>query len=209
MRRSLLLALATALAVPAAAPAAANAGAYADAVRATPGLAGYWRLGEASGTSVANAAGGPAGSLSLVQLGVAGALDGDADTAGRFGGSSSASLGDGPAFAGAMAVEAWVKPDAPRSSHVVSDGGSSAGYHLVLGADGAPAFQVAIAGALVQARGAALVSGVWHHLVGTVDATEVALYVDGVKRAAKPRTGAPIPSAGLLRLGRYSSSSGS
>ena len=205
MRRSLLLALATTLL----APAAAHAGAYADAVRATPGLAGYWRLGEASGTSVANAAGGPAGSLSLAQLGVAGALHGDADTAARFSGSSSASLGDGPAFAGAMTVEAWVNPDAPRSSYVVSDGGSSSGYHLALGADGAPAFNVAIGGTLVQVRGSALVSGAWHHLVGTVDATEVALYVDGVQRAAKPRTGAPIPSASPLRLGRYSSSSSS
>jgi Concanavalin A-like lectin/glucanases superfamily len=208
MRRRVLAALALALGLAGAAPAAAHASSYADAVAATPGLAGWWRLGEASGTQAADETGGAPGSLTAVTLGTAGAIDGDADMAARFNGAGSANLGDGPAFAGAMSVEAWVDPDGARATqYVLSDGGTSGGYHLVLGSDGAPAFQVVLPGGTVQARGPALIAGAWHHLVGTVAAGTVRLYVDGELAATTTASGTPVPSSDRLRLGRLSSSS--
>ena len=78
-----MLAAAVAGAVPASAAAQ-----YADAVLATPGLEGYWRLGELGGTAAADASGraAPGSYLGAPGLGARGALSGDADPAARFDG---------------------------------------------------------------------------------------------------------------------------
>ena len=77
-----------ALAVLAAVPSAARAqSGYAGLVLHTPGLAGFWRLGETSGTVAGDAGGQAAGSyLGGPVLGARGALSADADAAARFDG---------------------------------------------------------------------------------------------------------------------------
>jgi hypothetical protein len=195
-----------------AAPAGASAGGYAETVRATPGVAGHWRLGEAAGVAPADLVTGATGQAFSVTPGWAGAISDDADTAVRFGSTSSyVALGDGPVLAGDMTVEAWVSHDGRATTRaVVSDGTASTGYHLSLASDGAPVFDVAMnAGGTVTAvsvRGGALTTGVWHHLAATVDATTVTLYADGEPVASTPAAGVPVPAADGLRLGRSSAS---
>jgi hypothetical protein len=103
-----------------------------------------------------------------------------------------------------MTVEAWASTDTARTAYLVSDGtSSSTGYHLWL-SRGAPVFTVRMTGGTVQVQGAALGTLAWHHLVATVDATAVTLYVDGAAVATKPALGTPRASTATLVLGRYS-----
>jgi hypothetical protein len=214
VRRWALGALGAVTLVAGVAPAGASAAGYADAVIATPGVAHYWRMGEPGGTSAGDLVGGVTGTYSSASLGMTGAIAADADTAMRFTGSSAVALGGGPAFAGDMTVEAWVNHDGRRRTRdLVSDGTSSAGHHLWLTSGGAPAFDVAMTNGAtttnVSVRGAALSTGVWHHLVATVDATTVTLYADGEPVASAAVAGVPVPAGGhTLRLGRDSASSG-
>jgi len=190
----------------AAAPARAHAATYAGTVAATPGLTDLWRLGEAAGApTAADSTGASPGAYTAASLGALGAISGDADTAARFAGTGWVAAGNGPAFAGPMTVEAWVDPDAPRTAYLVSDGTSStAGYHLWL-SGGTPVFTVRMTGGSVQAQAAAaLTTHAWHHLVATVDATAVTLYVDGAPVATQPALGTPKPSTSTLMLARSS-----
>jgi large repetitive protein len=189
----------------AATPAGAQAATYAQTVGATPGVAAYWRLGEAPGaTTAADAANAWPGTYAAATPGAPGALSGDADTAARFTGAGSISAGNGPALAGPMTVEAWASTDTARTAYLVSDGtSSSTGYHLWL-SRGTPVFTVRMTGGTVQVQGAALTTLAWHHLAATVDATAVTLYVDGVPVATKPALGTPRASTSTLTLGRYS-----
>jgi hypothetical protein len=208
-RRLLPLALAVVALVLAAAPAGAHAAGYAETVAATPGLSDYWRLGEAAGTATAaDTANAWPGTYSATTLGAGGALSGDADTAARFAGSGAVSVGNGPALAGPMTVEAWVTSDANRTAYLVSDGtSSSTGYHLWLASNGAPVFTVRMTGGTVQVQGAPLSLLAWHHLAATVDATTVTLYADGVPVATSPALGIPRAATTTLYLGRYSGGS--
>src|SRR3954453_3937288 len=89
----------------AASPAQA-AGGYSQAVTGSPGLLGYWRLGERSGTTAADATGHAPGSLvGGVGLGAHGALSGDADTAARFDGTDDELQAS--TTAGASTLEGW------------------------------------------------------------------------------------------------------
>jgi len=64
-------------------------GSYSGAIGATPGLVNYWRLGEQSGTTLADVAGtSPATLKGGVNLGVPGALEFDPNTAASFDGAS-------------------------------------------------------------------------------------------------------------------------
>jgi hypothetical protein len=187
-------------------PAGARAATYADTVTATPGVAAYWRLGEATGaTTAADAIGAWPGTYGAATLGASGALSGDDDTAVRFAGTGVVSAGNGPAFTGPMTVEAWASTDSARTAYLVSDGtSSSTGYHLWL-SGGVPVFTVRMTGGTVQVQAPATLSSLaWHHLAATVDATAVTLYVDGAQVATKPALGTPRASTATLMLGRYS-----
>jgi len=82
---------------------------YAATVLATPGLVGYWRLGEASGSTAFDSKGSSNGSyVGGVTLGQPGALVGDPNTAAAFDGTGYVSLpnlGSSSSFT----VEGWTK----------------------------------------------------------------------------------------------------
>ena len=82
------IAIAAALSAVALAAPASAAAQYRDAVLATGGLEGYWRLGETSGSAAADASGraGPGSYVGAPGLGARGALSADADKAARFDG---------------------------------------------------------------------------------------------------------------------------
>ena len=78
-----------------AAPAAADPGAYASNVLATPGLAHYWRLGEQTGTTLADSIGASdATAQGGVALGAQGSQPDDSDTAAGFDGANDAATAD-------------------------------------------------------------------------------------------------------------------
>ncbi len=67
-------------------------GPYAEAVLGTEGLAHYWRLGESSGTTLADIAGGATATNSGATLGATGALVEDEDTAASFDGTNDSAV---------------------------------------------------------------------------------------------------------------------
>ena len=149
--------------------------------------AGYWRLGEASGTFAANSATtgtANSGTYSRApQLGVTSLVPSETNTATRFNAAArqhvavphSGSLNPGSG----LTVEAWIKPDSiPAGFATVA--AKPGAYALQFTArrlefkvegDSTPAAAVAPAGA-IQA-------GQTYHVVGTYDRTNVRLYVEG------------------------------
>jgi hypothetical protein len=81
---------------------------YRDTVLGTPGLAGYWRLGEQSGTTAADETRTTPGRyLGGYTLGGPSALAGDANTSGSFDGVSGEMRTPGPALAASGSLEGW------------------------------------------------------------------------------------------------------
>jgi PKD repeat protein/glucose/arabinose dehydrogenase len=160
--------------------------------------AGYWRLGDSSGT-LADASGGgrPGIYVGLPTLGVPGALNGDSNTAVGFNGTTQ--YAEVPFAAalnpGQFTIEAWayVTGGAGTYRAVVTSrdsatgnrrgfviyAGSNDGWQLWLGT-GTDAWRVVF--------GPAVALNTWTHLVGTFDGTTTSLYVNGV--LAGSQTGA-------------------
>jgi hypothetical protein len=160
-------------------PAARAAGGYADAVLVSPGLRAYWRLGEASGTVAADAAGRVAASyLGEVGLGARGGLSGDDDTAGRFDGvDDELQGGDGSlALTGAGTLEGWFFWEAGVA--LLRDSTSSAGWILAYDNGGRVAYRVGGTTIMTPLATAQLRDG-WHHLALTASGGATAFYVDG------------------------------
>ena len=85
---------------------------YGDAVLDTPGLVGYWRLGEASGPSLADSKGTATGTASAgVAFAQAGAVAGDPNTAARFDGDDYAKAPLNLSATSKATVEFWLKWD--------------------------------------------------------------------------------------------------
>ena len=82
---------------------------YRDAVRSTPGLLGYWRLGDAGTTVAADDLGARPGAYSAtgVTLGQAGALRGDPDTAALFDGVAGEMTATTPPLTTSGTLEGW------------------------------------------------------------------------------------------------------
>ncbi|HEX2105587.1 MAG TPA: LamG domain-containing protein [Solirubrobacteraceae bacterium] len=214
MRRAALVVASLAALALGAAPGAAHAAGYAAAI-ASPDLAAHWRLGDPLGTTAASAVPAvPAGTASGVAFGADGALSGAADTAARFAGAGTISVGGRPTFAGPFSVEAWVRLDSRRTNALAADGsaaggsGTSNGWYLGTNSDATLRFDVGMSGGLVSVQTPAISSAAWHHVVATVSGAEVIVYVDGVRQASQPARGTPLPATGSsLRLGRATSGS--
>lgn len=173
--------------------------------------AAYWRLGEASGTSAADATGnGNTGTYtSSPTLGVTGAIAGD--TAVTFSGSNYVT---GPSTGGlnitgsAITVEAWVKASGPGSyAYLVSKYAGGGGYALYTGASATINFFVVTgsSGVAVATAPNSPWDGAWHYVVGTYDGSTVRIFVDGALAGTAAATGTiSSSSTTALNLGRYS-----
>src|SRR5205823_5732475 len=148
---------------------------------------GYWRLGEASGTTAADetASPHPGTYLGGVLLGQPGAIQGDSDTAPSFDGTNdSVRIRSVPALNATtgLSIEAWVNRTGAVQSSVVR---KDAQYMLRAAAGGAVVCRLVKGGADKELKTAAsnlLPTGTWHHVVCTWDGATMTIYVDGVSR---------------------------
>jgi PKD repeat protein len=172
--------------------------------------AAYWRLGETSGsaldwTGYANDTVG-----SGVTRGVTGALSGDTDRAARFTGSSSSRVYSTRSTVGLnrFSVEAWFKTTSTSGGEIVGFANSSTlsdstvyDRQVYLGADGKIRFGVNPNSVRVVTTPGAYNDGNWHHVVATLGAAGMNLYVDGAVRATLADTVSAQVFTGYWRIG--------
>ena len=185
---------------------------YSNAVLNTTGLVGYWRLGDASGTTACDAKGANPGTYqSGTTLGRAGAIAGDSDAATGFDGTSGSisvpaatSLDVGDKFT----IEAWVKRGSVggTANQVIASKQGSA-WTLMFN----PSNKLV----LHQSGGADIVASTttvsdttsWHQVVATKTGSTVKLYIDG-KDATGSVTNKTLSNSTLpLAIGQTASSS--
>jgi PKD repeat protein len=154
--------------------------AYRDSVLATPGLAGYWRLGEASGSG-AGAERGPAGTFAgrfvLGQVGVLGPLG---DTAAGFDGTGGETTLPGPALGSSGSVEGWFRWRA-GTAVMRDDTGPSRGWLPAFNSGGTLRYRVGGQGYDTEIPIEDVRDGTWHHVVATKSGAAARLYVDGAE----------------------------
>jgi Concanavalin A-like lectin/glucanases superfamily len=155
----------------------------------------YLRLGEASGTTAADSSGnGRTGEYrGSIAYGQAGAISGDANTAVRLGGTApndgyvtqqSTTAVTNPK---SLSVELWFKTATTTGGKLIGFGnlrtGNSGNYdrHIYMTNDGRLVFGAWTGSASVVSSTASYNDNAWHHVVGTLGGSGMALYVDGAK----------------------------
>lgn len=149
----------------------------------------YWRLGEASGTTAADASGnGRTGTYAgSPTLGASGLLTGDSNTAATFSGSSGQYLsGAAPATTSAFTFEFWLNIASTGVTRALANRYPSATgdriFFLQVNSGGALTLALRnAAGTNANVTGTATVAGSGrHHVVITYDGSATRIYVDGV-----------------------------
>src|SRR4051812_48830232 len=181
---------------------------YASAVGSTTGLVGYWRLGEASGTTACDSKGANPGTYAgTVTLGQTGAIPGDSDKAALFGGTSASisvpartSLDTGDTFS----IEAWTKRSTLGTAQVIASKQGSAwtlalstGNNVVLQQSGVN---------IVASTTTIADTTTWHHVVATKSGTTTKLYIDGVDRTGTVTNKTLVNTTSPLAIGQSGAS---
>jgi RHS repeat-associated protein len=184
---------------------------------------GYWRLGEATGTTAFDASGQGANGTyqGTTTLGTPGAAVDDPDTATTFvdGGSAHVVLPGLGGFDTGLTIEAWVNPATNANGARIVDLGNGpesdpSSDNIVLARSGTTnnlMFQVYKAGVPTTVTATnALVNGVWQHLVVTMTATgAVTIYKDGAVMATGTVPALGTEGRGSNYIGRSNSPSDS
>jgi trimeric autotransporter adhesin len=183
---------------------------YAEAVL-EDGASSFWRLSDPAGSTTAEdwvgTATGVAGSG--VGWGATGAIDGDADTAADFSGTSAGSVATQTAIAGpqTFTIESWFRTTTRAGGKIVGFGnrstGSSTSYdrHVYLDTSGRVLFGVYPGAERTLQSAAGMNDGEWHHVVATLGADGMKLYVDGVRVGQRTDTTSAQAYSGYWRIG--------
>jgi len=176
------------------AAAGAAAADYPSVVKETPGLVGYWRFEEKSGSTVADSAGEHYGRVELAGRAAGGVVgrtikfDGEKSLVYLF------RHRDLEARTGDFTIELWCRPDelgrkGPRGTsyllaHKMSPftAGCSAGWYLTLRKDGALDMRLRETRErqiVVETKEPVISAGKWSHVAAVRKSIEVHLYVDG------------------------------
>jgi YD repeat-containing protein len=172
---------------------APGAGSYASRVLGTGGLSHFWRMGDASGTTLTDSKGtSPATLIGAPALGVAGALAADTDTATSFSGSGDAASADVDLSGTNKAtLEFWLKWDSYANDdrlafELTPNFNQNAGGLLVDPNESGGKFAVSIGHG--DARNSVTFdrpsAGAWHHYALALDTSaagtgQITPYVDG------------------------------
>jgi hypothetical protein len=168
-------------------PAAGGPSAYAGVVIGdTP--AGYWRLGESSGSTAADSSGnGRDGTYSGPTLGAAGLLVGDSDKAITNGGGDNTTIPNGSWINSgtAFSVEAIIKPSSLSGTHTIASAYQSAAFsnsRFTLRFDGSTLklYTFDSVTFYFATCSASFSTGVKHHVIATYNSGTIKFYIDGV-----------------------------
>jgi chitodextrinase len=181
---------------------------YSSAVLAdTPML--YWRLGDTSGTTALDCAGGRNGIYRTgITLNQTGALVGDGDKAVQANGNSDGYVVSSDVFSNpqVFSIEFWFKSTDTTGGKLVGFGnaqsGNSSNYdrHVYMQNNGRLRFGVWTGSAQTIETPTSYRDSTWHHVVATLSGNGLKLYVDGVLRGTNPTTFAQAYD-GYWRLG--------
>ncbi|OFZ17205.1 MAG: hypothetical protein A2X86_01780 [Bdellovibrionales bacterium GWA2_49_15] len=180
---------------------------YSDLILADSPV-GYWRLTETVGTTATDS------SLSVHDgtyvngptLGQAGPLASSGTASAYFDGLQGA-LGQSVKYVtvtntaalaptGQVSVEAWVKKTIGTDATYLRKNGD-----YLIDSEGASAIRFTVNSNWAGANGAFPDNGLWHHIVGTYDGSNLKVYVDGILKQTAAYTGAITTSGGALHLG--------
>lgn len=174
------------------------------------GPATYWRLGEPSGTTVFDWAGlSDANAGTGVTRPFPGAITGDANTASRFSGTSAGVAVSSARIAGpqTFAIEAWFRTTSTSGGKIVGFGNNATrnssdhDRHLYMDTSGRVLFGVYPGTSRTIQSRTGLNDGQWHHVVGSLGANGMQLYLDGVRVAQRTDTTSAQPYEGYWRVG--------
>ncbi|MBC7723892.1 MAG: PKD domain-containing protein [Burkholderiaceae bacterium] len=158
----------------------------------------YWRLGETSGTTAADAMGDSTGIYSGdVTKGATGAVTGTTNAAASFGGTdglvaSSKQYSNPQEYS----LELWFNSTTNRGGKLIGFGqnqsGTSSSYdrHVYLQDDGKIVFGTYTGQLNTITTAASYTDGAWHHVVATQSGAGLKLYVDGQLSGTNPTTSA-------------------
>ncbi|RNL53232.1 LamG-like jellyroll fold domain-containing protein, partial [Arthrobacter oryzae] len=189
--------------------AAGSLGTYGTGVLAD-GAESYWRLGEASGTTLTDFAGwSDAVAGTGVTRGVTGAINGDANTATSFSGSSTGTASSQTSVQGpnVFSVESWIKTTTTRGGKILGFGnkatGVSSSYDRQIYMDNAGriVFGVYDGGVKTLTANGKYNDDQWHHIVATVGPSGMNLYVDGKRSAQRTDATKGQDYSGFWRIG--------
>jgi hypothetical protein len=184
---------------------------YANIILGTPDLAAYWRLGESSGTSAADASGnGRTGTYTNgFTLGAPGGVTGDGNTGVTLDGvdghvvvANHASLHP----ASQITVEALISRAVTGVTHVVAAAGASTGndWWLDITAN-AIRFGVKVGGSIYFPSGGTLAALTKYHVAGVYDGETVRVYLNGTQVASDATpSGNMNTTTQAVTLGTYS-----
>jgi len=179
------------------------------------GATDLWRLGETSGTVAYDRVGYADLTVgSGVTRGTAGAIGGtggSSDTASTFDGTTSGTAA-GPttskgSSSAAVSVEAWFRTTSARGGKIVGFGNASTGTStkydrsLYVDAAGKVRFGVYTGTTTTVVSPSTYTDGAWHHVVGTLGASGLALFVDGRQVARDTTVTRSNPLTGVWRIG--------
>ena len=169
---------------------------YLNAIRATTGAIGLWRLDDASGNPV-DAIGGATATGANLSYGQPTALAHDAGKSITFNGTSSAATRTTAVSSATdnFSLEAWIDPTALPAATLykiaVNNGTNAGGWGIGIDSSG---MLVGIYGSVAWLTTTAKVSlGVWHHVALVRAAGVSTLYISTVRRTHRP-TPRPRPS---------------
>jgi hypothetical protein len=186
------------------APTAATARQSYSAAVLADAPAGYWRMGETSGTTMTDATtNANDGTYSgAVKLGQPGALAGDKSTAVDFDGhTAAASVPSSPSLkVTRITIELWIKKI------------SESGYGIFVAKDyfellnnsytGRLEFRLTASADPAVVSTTTLALNTWYYVVATYDGSVASLYVNGQLDGSQPAVATPAPTDGPLSIGR-------
>jgi glucose/arabinose dehydrogenase len=155
--------------------------AYREKILSTPGLIGYWRLGDALGPAAVEELGAGTGTYTGgVTLGAPGALVGDPNAAAGFNGVNAEATLDAPGLGMTTngTVEGWFYWESGKA--LMRDNANNGGWALAFDQSGKIAYTLAGGTRITTVDTASIQSG-WHHFVLTKAGPTGSLYIDGIR----------------------------